>query len=323
MTPSNATTSTIEKSAPSSTSPAISPTPTTTVLATTKTSSASSASPPSSTSSSLSQAFVQTATSTVVVSVSPSPSTTPIQTDATSSSSSGLSSGAIAGIAAVGVIALVALTVFFVRKTCLRRRQGKRISWNGSPGFGLKAGSAGTSDEPKPLPGIPEGSLVSPFEAHGQSVYVNPRLVSRPSSTQHAVPSPPPASYNNPVPMPPFSPPPQLQTSPNNSTALAMARAAASSSLSPLHYSRGQAQEKPSAMVKCMFVPNLPDELSITMGERVRINAQYDDGWALCENSRGEQGMVPQECLEHIVTDQTDWRNTKRASSLNPDARRY
>ncbi|KIJ69184.1 hypothetical protein HYDPIDRAFT_55230, partial [Hydnomerulius pinastri MD-312] len=79
------------------------------------------------------------------------------------------------------------------------------------------------------------------------------------------------------------------------------------------------------ATVKCTFVPTLPDELSITTGERVRLVAQYDDGWALCANGRDEQGMVPQECLERIVVDQgeADWRNARRVSSLNPDGRRF
>ncbi|KIK97516.1 hypothetical protein PAXRUDRAFT_93349, partial [Paxillus rubicundulus Ve08.2h10] len=79
------------------------------------------------------------------------------------------------------------------------------------------------------------------------------------------------------------------------------------------------------AIVKYTFVPTLPDELSITTGERIRLVAQYDDGWALCANIRGEQGMVPKECLERAVAEQaeTDWMNARRVSSLNPDGRRF
>lgn len=58
--------------------------------------------------------------------------------------------------------------------------------------------------------------------------------------------------------------------------------------------SAGQAQ----ATVKFTFIPSLPDELSIGNGERLGIVQEYDDGWALCVNSRGAQGMVPVECLE-------------------------
>jgi len=48
-------------------------------------------------------------------------------------------------------------------------------------------------------------------------------------------------------------------------------------------------------------VPSLPDELSISNGEQVRILSVYDDGWALCERvSNGEKGVVPQECLEMV-----------------------
>jgi hypothetical protein len=82
--------------------------------------------------------------------------------------------------------------------------------------------------------------------------------------------------------------------------------------------------------VKCTFIPNLPDELSISTGELIRILVEYDDGWALCANMRGEQGVVPLECLEKKTSpleqspDGSDWRNARRASSLNsPGQARY
>ncbi|KAJ3474796.1 hypothetical protein NLI96_g12250 [Meripilus lineatus] len=52
------------------------------------------------------------------------------------------------------------------------------------------------------------------------------------------------------------------------------------------------------AQVRCTFIPSLPDELSISTGEHVRVVGEFDDGWALCENGRGEQGVVPLECLD-------------------------
>jgi len=81
-----------------------------------------------------------------------------------------------------------------------------------------------------------------------------------------------------------------------------------------------------------MFNPSLPDELSISTGERVRVLAEYDDGWALCSNDRREQGVVPLECLERERAAQPyagqqptylgqgtgDWRMSNRASSLYP-----
>ncbi|EPS98995.1 hypothetical protein FOMPIDRAFT_20270, partial [Fomitopsis schrenkii] len=50
--------------------------------------------------------------------------------------------------------------------------------------------------------------------------------------------------------------------------------------------------------VRNAFLPNLPDELAVGQGEMVRVLAEYDDGWALCANMRGEQGAVPLECLQ-------------------------
>ncbi|KZT27335.1 hypothetical protein NEOLEDRAFT_1051446, partial [Neolentinus lepideus HHB14362 ss-1] len=77
--------------------------------------------------------------------------------------------------------------------------------------------------------------------------------------------------------------------------------------------------------VRCTFIPSLPDELPITTGETVRILGEYDDGWALCVNGRGEQGMVPLECLDKSFGGRMgvrpppsmgDWRASKRVSSL-------
>lgn len=78
------------------------------------------------------------------------------------------------------------------------------------------------------------------------------------------------------------------------------------------------------AVVNRGFIPTLPDELSVTAGDRIRVLAQYDDGWALCVNGRGEQGMVPQECLDQpVAANQADWRNAGRTSSLVSDGRHY
>lgn len=52
------------------------------------------------------------------------------------------------------------------------------------------------------------------------------------------------------------------------------------------------------AKVMSTFIPALPDELSINTGDSLRVLAEFDDGWALCQNARGEKGMVPMECLD-------------------------
>jgi hypothetical protein len=45
------------------------------------------------------------------------------------------------------------------------------------------------------------------------------------------------------------------------------------------------------------YVPTLPDELSISTGERLEILQVYDDGWAECMNFSGDVGMIPLECF--------------------------
>ncbi|KAJ7893512.1 hypothetical protein B0H13DRAFT_1625184, partial [Mycena leptocephala] len=45
--------------------------------------------------------------------------------------------------------------------------------------------------------------------------------------------------------------------------------------------------------VQCAFTCSLPDELTISAGEMLTVLKEYADGWLLCQNNRGEQGMVP------------------------------
>jgi len=111
-------------------------------------------------------------------------------------------------------------------------------------------------------------------------------------------PVPPPISYNNPV-------------SPRSAAA-------------PVPSQEG-------ARVKFTFIPSLPDELSISNGEVVAILQEFDDGWALCRNGRGQEGMVPLECLAlgaelpnggNNGLARGDLRNSRRDSSLNTFGRR-
>ncbi|KAG1756353.1 uncharacterized protein EDB91DRAFT_1041971 [Suillus paluster] len=273
--------------------------------------------PSSSNTTSQSVVFV-TATST------PSPTATTINNNASSASSQGLSGGAVGGIVAASVVVSLAFFIFIVRKTYLRRRQKRRFTWPAGNVF----------NDTKPLPPAPvddfsekptsvKHSPMSPFEAHGQSVYASPPQppIQRMQSpfTGYAGPAPPPASYNNPMSM--YSqPPPSLI--PGDSV-VAMARAAAGVDSYPAPAPTPRFRIASEAVVKRAFIPTLPDELSVTAGERIRVLAQYDDAWALCANGRGEQGMVPQECLDqHVASDQGDWRNARRASSLVSDGRR-
>ena len=80
-----------------------------------------------------------------------------------------------------------------------------------------------------------------------------------------------------------------------------------------------------STTVVCTYIPSLPDELTISIGETLRVLAGYEDGWSLCMNYRGKQGMVPNECLEKsfssmgLLPSDGDFRKSKssaRVSSL-------
>ncbi|KAI0306701.1 hypothetical protein B0F90DRAFT_798490 [Multifurca ochricompacta] len=77
-----------------------------------------------------------------------------------------------------------------------------------------------------------------------------------------------------------------------------------------------------TTLVRVTYIPQLPDELAITLGEKLQICIEFDDGWALCDNMRGERGMVPLECLEggdgqfKGLPSVVDWRNSRRTSSL-------
>ena len=51
------------------------------------------------------------------------------------------------------------------------------------------------------------------------------------------------------------------------------------------------------ATVVSTFITGLSDELPVAVGQRLNVLAEYDDGWTFCVNERGEQGMVPVECL--------------------------
>ena len=52
-------------------------------------------------------------------------------------------------------------------------------------------------------------------------------------------------------------------------------------------------------VVKRTFTPDLPDELTIIPGERVRVITIYNDGWCNVRKlgAGGEKGVIPYECL--------------------------
>ncbi|KAF7295668.1 SH3 domain-containing protein [Mycena indigotica] len=204
---------------------------------------------------------------------------TPLGASLTNKGSS-VPTGAIIGIALAIVLLILAAFVFLVRQRAIRQRKLRRATapW--------ATGAAGFAQPPP----IPAGSFGGYADAEKSMMDdQNPGMAfaraqaAALSAPPMAVPMAPPSAYGAPAPVVPLS-----------STASG------------------------TATVRYEFIPSLPDELSIVTGEVVRVVAEYDDGWALCANSRNEQGMVPLECLDRNTGGGLlpPGRNSRRGSSL-------
>ncbi|KAI0076479.1 hypothetical protein K474DRAFT_1598041 [Panus rudis PR-1116 ss-1] len=54
-------------------------------------------------------------------------------------------------------------------------------------------------------------------------------------------------------------------------------------------------------IVTCTFVPSLPDELTIRVGESLRLLEEYEDEWCLVQRvgkPDAEKGVIPRFCLQ-------------------------
>ena len=240
---------------------------------------------------------------TVTSSVTAAATPTDGAASASASTVKGPSGGAIAGIVTVCVLAALIIGIWIARKIFLRRRQNRRDTflWP-KPDF----------DNHDRTDDISEKMFI-----RTENLSTAPPVPEKPFSP--SVPTPPPMAYNSPVQTPvPTVQSPTLQA---GGAAVPLAQGGAN-----------------FAFVRCTYIPNLPDELSITVGETVRVLSEYDDGWAMCLNSRNEQGVVPIECLDkggipsvapgqYIGQGTGDWRMSRRASSLhgaqNAPAMRY
>ncbi|KAL0570145.1 hypothetical protein V5O48_011823 [Marasmius crinis-equi] len=220
----------------------------------------------------------------------------------------GLSSGAVAGIAIAVVVVLAALITFLVRRRMIARRAEKREQWYGQGGFppppemvrsnsapppsGFEIDASGIPTpfplytQPTPPPPPPfvmserPGSLIPGRRGSDFSPSVLPlTFQAQPSAVPIAVPVVPP-----PPPPPASAPPPPPPQS-------------------PLGPSTNGTPSSRNAVVRCTFNPSMADELSISTGETIRVLLEYDDGWALCTNHKGRQGVVPLECLGGDVSD--------------------
>ncbi|KAF8197510.1 hypothetical protein BJ912DRAFT_953627 [Pholiota molesta] len=215
--------------------------------------------------------------------------------DDLSTSSASLSGGAIAGIVIACLIFVAVVLIFFLRKRFIQRRRKRATgTWTRRSGtFNPASLGFRTSNEPK----------IEPFQSFRQGENEN-----------HPIPNvtPPPMAMNSPT--TPYTNSPTSSFTRYPSTA----GGAPSTTQSPLNMSPFL------ATVVCTFVITLPDELSITIGEKMRVLAEYDDGWALCMKTNGEQGMVPLECLDQSRTSTNntlglpvDSRGSRRFSSLD------
>ncbi|CAA7270949.1 unnamed protein product [Cyclocybe aegerita] len=246
---------------------------------------------------------------TSTISSSSSPSTTIEPVAGSAASSSRLSFGAIVGVVIGCVVALV--IAIFLCTLCTRKRYQRDRA---------RLRSLWASKDPAPgLPGIMGGFEPKPytFTPNEQTAQVNPStLGSAPVPVPIVQVAPPPASYSN----------------------VTLSASPAVSNL-PV-YSQGTQLDSPfSTTVVCTFLPSLPDELSINIGDTIRVLAEYDDGWALCMSMNGEQGMVPLECLDQQagsfrssgesgvtagglgVPRDREVRRSRRVSSLDPNAK--
>jgi len=221
--------------------------------------------------------------------------------------SRGLSGGAIAAIVIVLLLSLSAVAFFVLRNRRIQKRVARRATWttglSRSPNFdSLEKGPSHvhptSSHEPtgtiEPSP-TGQGSAQGEAQAPVRNIARKPPLPYSPVSSL----TPPLPSYNNPPHVAvPYVPPATTPTQGPPSV-----------------------QDVPM-LVRVTFIPQLPDELAITPGETLCIRTEYDDGWALCVNTRGKQGMVPLECLEGDGGQLTapslvgTWRTSRRASSL-------
>lgn len=224
----------------------------------------------------------------------------------------GLSAGAIAAIVIVILLAMGTLAFFLLRGRLIQKRTARRATWTvnawGRPTADMSSEKGATETRPISLPDVGAASgATSTGGNEGGSAQLQVLIIPRKSPPPYIPqtgedPVTPLRSHNSPV----YSsaPSPQMST----------VRALASES------TQGQ-----SALVRVTFVPQLPDELAITPGETVYIRMEFDDGWALCANTRREQGMVPLECLEggggqfaELPPPSVKWHNrdSRRVSSL-------
>lgn len=242
--------------------------------------------------------------------------------DQSDSSTRPLSAGATAGIVIACLLLLIVAVVFGLRHRFVRNRLRTRGIWARTRGINPTPEPLITPYEPKEV--APTQNL--PIYKTYQSGETSPGVHfgrAQADAMSSRVPVPPlleslqtvPASYGT-------------EALPNPFEQRRITTIASPAALSPrLDSAATPDMMSPfGSMVKCTFIPTLPDELSIVTGETIRVVAEYDDGWALCFNGRGEQGMAPLACLDRGFNSTSqqvnyEYRESRRVSSLPANAR--
>ncbi|KZT02348.1 uncharacterized protein LAESUDRAFT_706381 [Laetiporus sulphureus 93-53] len=184
------------------------------------------------------------------------------------------------------------------------------VSRNASINTTTRSIPTGPADAPMPpmrlyAPPQPQNPYGNPSprtaaqQLHPASVAQPPSMMYNSGSMAPYGNSNPPVPYGNPVRIPPPAVAPYANYA-APSAAPSAPPAAPSSLVYPASLTPARSPENSVsfALVRNAFLPGMPDELAVNAGEMVRVLAEYDDGWALCANLRGEQGVVPQECLQ-------------------------
>jgi hypothetical protein len=99
--------------------------------------------------------------------------------------------------------------------------------------------------------------------------------------------------HDNRTPTPPSSPPPPAYT-------VQAVPPSPASSTPPLVLNNNKGRREIYSVVRT-YVPTLLDELRISVGDRVIVVNEFDDGWGYCEkvgDPDGAAGVVPLECLD-------------------------
>ncbi|KAI0062228.1 hypothetical protein BV25DRAFT_660586 [Artomyces pyxidatus] len=224
----------------------------------------------------------------------------------------GVPPAAVAIVVIVVLLAAGGLVFLFYRRRQIQNRRARRATWK-----------AGILPHPNDFSSVEKGIMppatVQPYMI-GTPIPEPPRAESPEVSRQNVTRKPPPLYPGT------LSPPPATYNNPSSST-LAPLSPMRTTPVSPrTQVPPGSSRGTPT-IVRVTFVTTLPDELTIVPGERLLIDSAFDDGWALCTNARGEQGMVPLECLEGgggqfaDVSPPSDWRNSRRQSSLQVNSR--